>query len=235
MPGPLVLLVLVLISSSPVIAVYAWFRLANYQISLTRFLFALLAGAAAFFPALILQNLLTFSFATQGRTAVLYNFFIRVAFTEELSRLLMLFIFFFISGRVKPDEDLSRPLTFNIIKKGTAIGLVAGLGFAILESARYAAADMSISIVLLRFFTAALHGACGSRVGAAAVMFRTNPFQALMRLLTAVAIHGIFNFMASLSGLPSLMAILIALSAAASSIMTIHSGWNNEEDPQPTP
>jgi hypothetical protein len=53
-----------------------------------------------------------------------------------------------------------------------------------------------------------------------------------MRLLTAAAIHGIYNFMIILPGFPSLMAVLVAISALASSILTICSGWNNEENIQ---
>ncbi|GBU27234.1 hypothetical protein R84B8_00760 [Treponema sp. R8-4-B8] len=227
MSGSWVLWVLILISSIPVVAVYVWFRIAKYQISLVQFLFALLAGAAAFFPALVLQDMLTFSSLNHGRGALFYNFFIRIAFTEELSRLLMLFILFFFIFRVRPKTDGSQPLTFDVIKKGTAIGLVAGLGFAILESARYAASDMSVNIALLRIFTAALHGACSSRVGSAVVMFRKNPAQALLRFLSAVAIHGVYDLMVKIPGLPSIMAILIAFSAATTTILSIRGGWES--------
>jgi RsiW-degrading membrane proteinase PrsW (M82 family) len=227
MSGLWVLLVLILISSIPVVIVFIWFRTAKYQLSLILFLFALLAGAAAFFPALILQELLTFSSITHGRGALFYNFFIRIALTEELSRFLMLFIFFFINSRIKPNTDLSQPLTFNVFKRGSAIGLIAGLGFAILESARYAASDMSIYIALLRLFTAALHGACGSRVGGAVVMFRKNPTQALLRFFTAVAIHGVYDLMVKIPGLPSIAAILITLSALTTAILSIRGGWES--------
>jgi len=213
------------------IAVYVWFRLAKYQFSLYRFLFALLAGAAAFFPALVLQGLLTFSTLPGGRAALFMQVFVRIALTEELSRLLMLFVFFWISGRGNSSENLSQSLTLNMVKKGTAVGLVAGLGFAIIESAAYAASDTSA--LLLRVFTAApLHGACGSRIGAAAVMFRTNPVQAVFRVLTAVAIHGVYDLMVVLPGLPSIAAILVAISALITSITTIRGGWSSDENPQ---
>jgi len=227
MSGSWFLIVLILISLLPVIAVYIWFRIAKYQITLVQFLFALLAGAAAFFPALILQDILTFSSLTHGRGALFYNFFIRIALTEELSRFLMLSILFFIGFRVKPDADESQSFTFNVIKRGTAIGLVAGLGFAILESARYAASDMNVTFVLLRILTAALHGACSSRVGCAVVMFRKNPIQALMRFFTAVTIHGVYDLMVRIPGLPSIIAILIAFSAITTTILSIRGGWES--------
>jgi RsiW-degrading membrane proteinase PrsW (M82 family) len=227
MSGSWFLIVLILISSLPVVAVYIWFRIAKYQISLVQFLFALLAGAAAVFPALILRGLLTFSSLSYGRIAVFYNFFIKIAFTEELSRLIMLFIFFFIVLRFKPNTDSTQSSAFNIVKQGTAIGLVAGLGFAILESATYIASDMSVIFVLLRLLTAVLHGACSSRVGSAVVMFREKPIQALMRFFTAVAIHGVYDLMVRIPGLLSILAILIAFSAITTTILSIRSGWES--------
>ena len=236
MYGSWVLLVLILVSSLPVIAVYIWFRLAKYQFSLVRFLFALLAGAAAFFPALILQKILPFPLPVD-RAARFYHFFVRIAFTEEISRLLMLFIFFLIIGRSKPVGSSGRPLSYNTVKRGTAIGLVAGLGFAILESAVYGASDTGV--LLLRAVTAApLHGACGSRVGAAAVMFRTNPVQAVFRVLTAIAIHGVYDLMVVLPGFPAIAAVLVAISALITAILTIRDGWTSNETsplaPQPS-
>jgi RsiW-degrading membrane proteinase PrsW (M82 family) len=228
MSGSLILLVLII--TIPVIAVYIWFRAAKYQLSLILFLFALLAGAAAFFPALVLQDILRFSFIYQGRVALFYNFFIRIAFTEEFSRLILLFIFFFIGCRINTDYNLNQPLTVNIIKKGTAIGLIAGFGFAILESARYAASNMNVSVTLLRIFTAALHGACSSRTGGAVVMFRRSPIQAILRFLTAVVIHCVYNLMVAIPGLPSVIAILIALSALTTSILSIRGGWNETSE-----
>jgi len=225
MSGIWILLILIFISSIPVIAVYVWFRVAKYQFSLARFLFALLAGAAAFFPALFLQGYLAVLQPT-GRAALFFYFFIHIALTEELSRLLMLFIFFWISSRLKPAENSRTPISYSTIKKGTATGLVAGLGFAILESVVYAASDSGV--LLLRIFTAALHGACGSRIGAAAVMFRTNPIQALTRILTAAAIHGVYNFMVSIGGLPSIAAVLIAVCALITAILTIRGSWESE-------
>jgi len=238
MSGSLVLLVLILVSAIPVIAVYIWYRLAKYQFSLIWFLFALLAGAAAFFPALFLQNLLNFSISSGGRLNLFYQFFIRIASTEEVSRLLMLFIFFFFSGRIEKEKTRTFGTeqfpSWEKIRRGAAGGLVAGLGFALLETAAYGASNAGV--LLLRAFTAApLHAACGSRVGAAAIMFRSNPFQSFMRLLTAIAIHGIYNFMAVLSGFPSFMAVLIALSAVASSILTIRSNWSSEDAPPSAP
>jgi len=234
--GSWVLLILIFISSLPVVAVYVWFRIAKFRFSLVWFLFALLAGASAIFPALVLQELLDFTIFADNRLEQFYHVFIRIAFTEELSRLLLLFIFFWISGMVSKEniakqDDLnseSQPFSSNIIKKGTAIGLVAGLGFAILETARVAATAMDTSIVIFRIFTAALHGACGARIGAAAVMFRFTPFQALLRVFTATAIHGVYNFLVIRPGISSIVAFLIAVCALITSILIIRSRWDSE-------
>ncbi|MCL2265390.1 MAG: PrsW family glutamic-type intramembrane protease [Treponema sp.] len=235
MSGSWIILLIILVSSIPVIAVYFWFRIAKYQFSIVWFLFALLAGAAAFIPALILQDILTFSSVTQGRMALLYEFFIRIAFTEEISRLLMLIIFYFVAGFFskqnvdKTGDGLPEVTTFNSVKKGMATGLIAGLGFALLESARYASSSVDPGILLLRiFFTFPLHAACGSRVGAAAVLFRAFPIQAILRIITATAIHGVYNFLLELPfGISAIAAFLIAVSAFFTAIISIKGGWND--------
>jgi RsiW-degrading membrane proteinase PrsW (M82 family) len=250
MVGVLIILGLIAISSIPVVAVYFWFRIAKYEFTLRWFLFVLLAGATAFLPAILLQNLLNFSISSGGRLELFYQFFVRIASTEELSRLLLLLVFFRLSSRIAPDPlDGQEPAAeapdesgyasetptttpWNTVKKGAAAGLVAGLGFAILESAVYGASNADVfGVLLLRTVTAApLHAACGARVGMAAVMFRLNPVQALSRLLAAVAIHGIYNFMIIMPGFMSAAAVLIALITLASSIAVISSGWSGPED-----
>ena len=225
-----VLFLIIFISSIPLIAVYIWFRVAKYPFSIVKFLIALLAGAATVFPALLFQNMLPDSFPVTGRWSLFFEVFIRVALTEELSRLLILFILFWISNLVISRNSVSeypaKAVSLDKVNQGTATGMIAGLGFALLEGAIYGASDTGI--LLIRAFTAApLHGACGSRVGAAAVLFRSHPVQALFRFFVAAAIHGIYNFMILMPGFPSIAAILIALSALASSLITIRGGWKN--------
>jgi|GEM_PF-471951 len=248
MSGVWVLVIIFLISSVPVIAVYIWFRLAKYQFSLIRFLLILLAGAAAFFPALLLQELLLFSFHN-NRAALFFHHFIRIALTEEASRFFILLLFFWISGKIsggkntgrgseepqslKQQTSISNQISFNIIKKATLSGLVAGLGFALLENAVYAASD--INVALLRIITAAVHGACGSRIGAAAAMIRTQPFQAILRIITAVTIHGIYNLMLTMPGFSALAAILIAVSALFTSIVSIRTWPDSISNPSNKP
>jgi len=255
MSGSWILSIVILISSIPVIAVYAWFRLAKYQYSFVKFLFALLVGAASVFPALIFQHLLDFTFTAGNRWTLFYEEFIRIAFTEEISRLLLLLLFFLISNRIKLDENSNMSVSKTIVSatktadtitmsgvktplisviEGTAMGLIAGLGFAILENARYAISDMNTSLLLLRAVTAApLHGACGARIGASAVMFRNSPFQAFLRVLTATAIHSIYNILFRIPGsTTSIAAILIAFSTLTTTILTISGNWEKNDNSQ---
>lgn len=236
MSGLWVLLLLILISAIPAIAVYIWFRVTRRPFSFIRFLCALLAGAAAFFPALLFQSFFppAGNAWAAGKGGVFARIFIRVALTEELSRFIVLLIFFGISDRLrsaKPGLSVSdasgveeaSPVSYRDLMQGSAAGLVAGLGFAILESASYGASNAGAA--LLRAFTAApLHGACSSRVGASVVMFRKRSAQTIFHFLSAVAIHGIYNFMVVMPGFPSIAAVFIALSALVSSIVSIRGG-----------
>jgi RsiW-degrading membrane proteinase PrsW (M82 family) len=233
MSGFGVLIILLFISSIPAIAVFIWFRLARYPFSLPRFSFSLLAGAVSFFPALFLQSILIAGnkvFYAAGKWGFIAEIFVRIAFTEEFSRLIALIILLFSIRRFSSARRNDSGLSVNI-SAGTmacASGLVAGLGFAILESAVYGASNPGNA--LLRTFTAApLHGACGFRAGSSVAMFSERPIQAVFRFLSAVVIHGIYNFMLIIPGFfPSIAAILIALSAFASSVLTIRNGMKGE-------
>lgn len=231
MSGLWILLLLIGISALPVFLVFFWYRLSRFPISWLHGSFALLAGAAALFPALLLQRLLS------GMDAVypgLWNpaadVFIRIALTEESSRLLTLLAFFFVSGDLKkngpgPETGETGGAFPNVGRtaRGAAIGLLAGLGFAMIESAAYGAADFRVT--LPRAFTAApLHGACGARIGSALLIFREWPRRGVFRFFSAVIIHGVYNITIARPGFPTLLAVLIALSALASSALEIRGG-----------
>jgi RsiW-degrading membrane proteinase PrsW (M82 family) len=231
MSGLGVLILLLLISSIPAIAVFVWFRLARYPFSSLRFSCALLAGAISFFPALFLQNILTVAASgivyAMGKWGLVAEIFFRIAFTEEFSRLILLVILFFAIRRLRPDNTgINPPVSADTM--ASAAGLIAGLGFAIIESAAYGASNPGNA--LLRTFTAApLHGACGFRVGSSIAMFPDRPLYAVFRFLSAVVIHGLYNFMLIIPGfVPSAAAILIALFSLTSAILVIRSGMNGE-------
>jgi len=235
MSGAGVLVLLLLISSIPAIAVFMWLRLARYPFSPARFSASLLAGAASFFPALLFQRALAPEngiFLVAGKWGLVAEIFIRIAFTEELSRFLVLLALLAVFrrfGHAAPDAGNPGGGQVSPLTMACAAGLVAGLGFAILESAAYGASNPSNA--LLRAFTAApLHGACGFRVGASVAMFRESPVRAVFRFLIAVVIHGVYNFMLLIPGiLPPVAATLIALSALASSIVAIRGGMEAKD------
>ncbi|GHU16339.1 hypothetical protein FACS1894163_05520 [Spirochaetia bacterium] len=232
----LVLFLLILIAALPVFLVYLWFRIARFPMPLPWFLFFLLSGAAALFIALFLQNIFPdILTADSGLPAAIVHIFCKIALTEELGRLLMLLLFFKIlnlMGKGIPPSDPAPRAAADIAGTpgifsseaavwGSVAGLLTGLGFALIEGAAYGAADLGIA--LLRAFTAApLHGACGARVGAAAAVCRDHPLPALLRFLAAAAIHGMYNFMILLPGIPTVLAIFIALSSLGSSVLFIH-------------
>jgi RsiW-degrading membrane proteinase PrsW (M82 family) len=235
MSGVGVLIILLFVSSIPAIAVFMWFRFARYPFSLPRFSLALLSVSVAFFPALLFQKLLSveggFS-SVMGKWGPVAEIFIRIAFTEEFSCLLILSILFFamsrFDSRLRQAQHPNEANTISAVTMASAAGLIAGLGFAILESAVYGASNPGNA--LLRTFTAApLHGACGFRVGSSVAMFRESPVQAVFRFLSAVVIHGIYNFMLLIPGfLPTIGAILIVLFALATSILAIRNGMKGE-------
>jgi len=208
------LFILVLISSIPAIAAFLWFRFARYPFSFLMFSIALLAGAASFFPALLLQNLIRTEigfFGLSGKWGLFTEIFIQVALTEELSRFLVLLILFAVISR-----SAAKPVIM-----ANAAGFIAGFGFAILESAVYGAS--SPGIALLRAFTAApIHGACGSRVGSSVLLLREHPVRGIFRFLSAVAVHGAYNFLLNIPGrFPPIAAIFISVSVLVSAIQAI--------------
>jgi len=219
------LFILIFISSIPAIAAFIWFRLARYPFSMSWFSAALLAGAASIFPALLFQYIFPAGngiFQLSGKRGLFAEIFIRTALTEELSRFLILLILFAVISRV-----CKRPVE----KMANTAGLVAGLGFAILESSVYGASNFDITL-LRAFTTAPLHGACGSRVGASVVLLREHPVQGIVRFLSAVAIHGAYNFILNIPRrVAAIAAVFIALSTLFSAIQATRREMKAEDKP----
>jgi RsiW-degrading membrane proteinase PrsW (M82 family) len=211
-----ILLLLIFISALPVIGVFIWFRLVKYPLTLPVFLCALVIGAVAllfaglfqaFFPPL--NNL--------DLRSLIFRLIVQIALTEEASRLLVLLVMSLFlarfmkapAGSVLPAENF-----------GSAVGLLAGLGFAVIETATYGAA--SPHIALLRAFTAApLHGACGSRVGITVFNFRAAPARSVFRFFSAVIIHGMYNFMVINPEMPIVFPILLVAASFFSALQTV--------------
>jgi RsiW-degrading membrane proteinase PrsW (M82 family) len=215
MNGFWILLLLISIAALPVFFAFLWFRRLKLQ-SLS-FLLSLAAGVLALLLAAVFQNFLPFPDGSgperRGPASVLFGVFIRVAFVEEFSKFITLYL---LLRWTKSRKDSS-------FASGAVAGLAAGLGFAAIESASYGAAD--IGIVLLRAFTAApLHGACGARAGAAAELWEKNRVRGAFSFFAALIIHGIYDLIIVSPGVPSFLAVLIALAALGSSLAALRRG-----------
>jgi RsiW-degrading membrane proteinase PrsW (M82 family) len=220
MNGFLLLLILILISALPVLGVHIWFRVSHFPLGAAWFLISLLSGVLALLAAALLQSFFPPITGT-GMGTFIFKLFVQIALTEEMGRFLILCLLFRLGNRLaSPSGPVSPSL-------GAATGLLSGLGFAVVETASYGAADMGIA--LLRAFTAApLHGACGSRVGLAVVGLGVHPGRSVLHFLAAVALHGMYNFMIINPGMPIIFPVLLAFVALASSIQVIRSANTGE-------
>ena len=208
-----ILLLLISISTLPVIGVFIWFRIVKYPIDLFLFFCGLLGGALALLVAGFLQSLFP-PLNNLDLHSLLFRLMVQIALTEEAGRLVILLILRllldrFVKAPALPPESL-----------GSAAGLLTGLGFAVIETATYGAADLRIA--LLRAFTAApLHGACGSRVGVTVFSFREAPFRGIFRFIAAAIIHGVYNFMVINPEMPIVFPILLVAASLLSALQTI--------------
>ncbi|MDR1029886.1 MAG: PrsW family intramembrane metalloprotease [Treponema sp.] len=220
MAGLWILGLLLLIAALPVLLIHLWFRSCTFPMPFYWFLLSLLAGACSLLIAALLQWLFsctgaprTFS-PSDGMGAFLFTIFLRIALTEETGRVLALGLLFRIGPARQglPQPSLETGSRVSPESFGAATGLVAGLGFAFIESASYGATD--IMIALLRAFTAApLHGACGARIGMGIRTYRQTPYRALRHFLSALILHGMYNLMVIGPGIPPIIPILIAFSS----------------------
>lgn len=216
MTGIWILILLIVISALPIFVVFIWFRVMRFPLSFWWFPGSLAAGAIALLLAGVLQSLFPPMFAID-MGALLFKLFIQIALIEETGRLLLVLLLLWFNRRfLQPSFEITRSF-------GAAVGLLAGLGFAVIETATYGAANFGSA--LLRAFTAApLHGACGCRVGLAAVNLPQKPHRAFIFFFYAVAIHGMYNFMVISPGLSPIFPIILVLAASLSSIRIIRQG-----------
>jgi len=219
MNGIFVLLLLIFASALPVIVVFFIFRARKSAVTLPWFLASLATGIISLFIVALIQRLFSSSggVVTGSLGSIFFDIFIRIALVEELSRLITVFPLV-IAGRRRLNMDRAY---------GAALGLTAGLGFAMIENASYGITD--INIALLRAVTAApLHGACGIRAGMAAFIFRQHPGKALFLFITATLIHGAYNLMIVSPALPSILAVPIAFAALFASL--VYFGHSESDD-----
>jgi RsiW-degrading membrane proteinase PrsW (M82 family) len=210
-----ILLLLILISALPILPLSLWIRRRGFPIRLAWFLLALLAGAVSLALAALIQTLIPASDSvTLGN--LIMSIFVRVVLPEEISRFLVLLVLFEIGRRFHISTDNSPD---PVRTYGVLTGLIAGLGFAVIETAFYSSADFRIA--LIRAISAApLHGACGAHIGFGAINIKTAPVRALGHIFYAALIHGMYNFMLISSGVSVILSLLIAITAFLASIQS---------------
>jgi len=213
MNGIWILLLLILTATLPAIITFFWLRSRKPLITLPWFLLFLAAGIISFIIAAVIQAFFVQK-KNEGVWPVLFNVFIRIALIEEASRIIAIIPFF------KAAKNRRNNIAF-----GAAIGLIAGLGFAVVESAYYGIANLNIA--LLRIFTAVpLHAACGIRAGTAVYIAPQHPAKALFLFISSVLIHGAYNLMIVNPAIPSFLAIPTALIAFFASLYYLESVYN---------
>jgi RsiW-degrading membrane proteinase PrsW (M82 family) len=211
MNGLWILLLLIAISALPVLAVLIWIRLRRLPVRGQWFLLALLGGAFSLGFAAILQSLFPKT-EEAGIGVLLVKIFIQIALTEELGRAVVLSLLLSLAPRFS--GEMEHPALAAVT------GLIAGLSFAVIETAMYGVGNFNIALVRA-VTTAPLHGACGVRVGIAVSRLRSAPVRALTGFLYAVSLHGMYNFMILNRSVPLVFPVLIAFTALFSSIQLI--------------
>jgi hypothetical protein len=231
---------LVLTAALPVMVSFVWLRIKGCG-GMLWFASALLAGTLALITAALLQSLFPPQPPFSGIGGIIFKLFVEIAGTEEGSRLFFLVFFLKLSARfpvllgfgaaggfkntgvvqelvqhetnLNPREPggFSNARTFYF--QSLAAGLVAGLGFAFIETISYAAADLRIA--LLRGFSAApLHAACGIRAGFAADFIVRGKDEAGTgggrNFVFALIIHGMYNFLLISPGAPAFVPFILA-------------------------
>jgi RsiW-degrading membrane proteinase PrsW (M82 family) len=226
MMGLWVLLLIIFISALPVLGVLIWFRLIRFNLSPVWFLISLAAGVAA----LLLAGAFQLFFPPLGAASLgelLIRLFLQIALTEEMGRLVLLLLLFWLRSRLVKNP-LKGPA--GLLSFGAATGLLAGLGFAVVENASYGAANLGL--VLLRVLTAApLHGACGGRIGMMILGIKDQPVRGAFWFLSAVLIHGMYNFMVINPGIPVVFPIILVLAALLPVIQAIQADRPKKEAP----
>ena len=223
MNGILILLLLILAAALPAIIVFFWYQKKNSAVTMPWFLISILAGILSLFAAAIIQRSSVFDH--DSFKSVLSGIFIRVAFVEELSRLITLIPLLIMAARHN-----KKGISF-----GASIGLVSGLGFAMIENAMHGMAD--INIILLRIFTAVpIHSACGIRAGAAISVFNKSKGKTIFYFIYAVLVHGTYNLIILSPAYPSFLVFFLAYAVLISTLPLLKTtDSDNEKDQIPTP
>ena len=211
---------IILISSLPLII--ALIVLHKRGISSIWFFVCTIAGFFSVAIVLLLNNF--FPVLSISERNNIFNILIRAAFTEELSRFIVLMPLLAIALQKRGGRSAVVDPSYDNSAWGGIAGLITGLGFAAAESIFYEI--LTPGAALLRAFSAApLHGACGARVGTACIYFRSRPMYALYLFLSAAVIHGMYNLFLISYHLPSVLALMLAIAAMGSQMITLKKSY----------
>ncbi len=142
-----------------------------------------------------------------GETFNFFDSFIRAAFIEEISKMIILVFYC-----VKKDE-------FDEPMDGLVYGVAVSLGYAAYENIEYvlyALKEPSFEIATIRAYTAVpMHALCGIMMGFLITQSifekKYNYINLLLALLIPVGIHGLYNFSLSSSIISSEISYLILI------------------------
>jgi RsiW-degrading membrane proteinase PrsW (M82 family) len=205
------MVMLILLSVLPVFAAWLWLK-RKVNINTPYFLTALGVGILSLALAATVQMLLPVieSGMTRGGRLI---FLTRAALIEEGSRFVMLLLF------------LASLRLFNRASEETAdmavsAGMIAGLAFAAVETASFAAsAGTSGWARLLRLSAVLLHATCGIRCSLAASDLLSKKKSFLLNFLRAAALHTVYNFITLHNGARYyILGLLLTLSSFFSSL-----------------
>ncbi|MDR1256584.1 MAG: hypothetical protein LBJ86_02430 [Spirochaetaceae bacterium] len=191
---------IILLSMLPIAAAWFWQR-KTYGISALFFSASLAAGLLSLALAAVLQMLLP---GTDG-----IKLLIKTALTEEGARFAALALLFGVLRFFKKEK----PANQTVIA-----GMTAGLAFAAIETAVFAASDPLAGAIRLASADI-LHAACGTRIAAAALAMQSGKtIRCLTWVFMAAALHAVYNFMALRGGLFTALAILLSINSFVSGL-----------------
>jgi RsiW-degrading membrane proteinase PrsW (M82 family) len=190
-------------------------------------------GALSIFPASFLEGVFEgFGFAQTAELTTTFNYALTVGFSEELSKFLILILFFY------------RRKEFNEPFDGITYGVMIAMGFATLENVFYVV-EGGLGVALIRMFTAvpahATFGVLmGFFVGMAKFRHRRHSFKMVFPRTAAVVfpmvMHALYDFFLYMRNIPllaigALVALLLGIlfSIWAIRMHNLHSPFSHHE------
>jgi RsiW-degrading membrane proteinase PrsW (M82 family) len=204
----MILFFLAAVSALPALLFGLWLRRSGkLRAEVSRLLACFGIGVIAVALALVLGSLLpTLRFGSKG--SLLYEVFIRTALVEEAGRFVTFVAAVLIARRVRRQFDWNK-------QEALAWGMMAGFGFAALETAFFSLSNVN-ALLFRALSSVLLHAACSGRI-ALAVWFTFDQETSGRFRYTAwhciapAAIHGMFDFFLVRGGVSVWFALALAV------------------------